>query len=98
MSLLNVVEAGDLAQSFASPTRSAGIVGGMNIGGWDRTRVVSSPLVFQPTLFLLLLLSSCLVKGLAILGMRGMSVQGIWGLVLSLFGEGGGLVSRIPSC
>ena len=96
MSLLNVVEAGDLAQSFASPTRSAGNVGGINIGGWNGTRVVLSPLVFHATLSLLLLLSF-LVGGLDILGTRGMWVRRVWGLVLSLFGRGGGLVSRIPS-
>ena len=74
----------------------AGNVGGIDIGGWGGTRVVSSPLVFQAT-FSPLLLPSFLVGGLAILGPRGMWVRGVWGLVLSLFGGGGGLVSRIPS-
>ena len=46
MSLLNVVEVGDLAQSFASLTRSAGNVGAIKIGGGDGTRVVSGLLVF----------------------------------------------------
>ena len=90
MFLLNVVEAGDLAQSFASPTRSVGNIGAINIGGWEGTRVVSSPLMFQATLALLFL-PSLLVGGLAIFGPRG-----VWGLVLgrSLFGR---LVSRISS-
>ena len=52
----------------------AGNVGGIDIGGWDETKVVSSPLVFKPTLFLLFLLPSCLVKGLAILETREMLV------------------------
>ena len=75
----------------------AGNVGGIDIGSWGKTRVVSSPLVFQVTLSLLLL-PSYLVGGLAIFGTRGMWMQGVWGLVLSLFGGGGGLISRIPSC
>ena len=56
-------------------------------------RVVSTPLMFQATLFLLLL-PSFLVGGLAILGPQGMLVQGVWGLVLGPFR---GLVSRVPS-
>ena len=93
MTLLVRVETGDMTQVLAS---RAGNVGGIDIGGWDGTRVVLSPLVFQATLSLLLLPSS-LVGGFAILGTREMCVQGVWGLVLSLFGGGGGLVSKIPS-
>ena len=65
MILLVTVEIGDMTQVLAS---CAGNVGSINIdlGDWDRTRVVSSPLVFQSTLFLLLL-PSFLVGGLAIL-------------------------------
>ena len=44
----------------------AGNVGGIDIGGWDRSRVVLSPLVFQITLSLLFF-SSFLVRGLVIL-------------------------------
>ena len=95
MTLLVTVETGDMTQVLAS---RAGNVGGIDIGGWDGTRVVLSPLVFQATLSLLLLLSLVLVGGLDILGTRGMWVRRVWGLVLSLFGGGGGLVSRIPSC
>ena len=65
----------------------------MVIGGWEGIRVVSSPLVFQATL-LLLLLPSLLVGGLAILGplvSRIPSRQG-WG-----FGTLEGVLSRIPS-
>ena len=70
-------------------------VGGIDISVWGRTRLVLSPLVFQATLSLLLL-PSCLVKGLAILGTQGISVQEVWRLVLSL-NFLGRLVSRIPS-
>ena len=55
-----------MTQAFESPTESASSVGGIDLGGWGGTRVVLSPLVFQPTLFLLLL-PSFLVGGLAIL-------------------------------
>ena len=68
MTLLVTIETGDMTQVFAS---RAGNVGGIDIGGWSGTRVVSSPLVFQATLFLLLF-PSFLVGGLAILGLRGM--------------------------
>ena len=87
MTLLVTVETGGMTQVLAS---RAGNVGGMVIGGWEETRVVSSPLVFQATLALLFL-PSLLVGGLAIFGPRG-----VWGLVLgrSLFGR---LVSRISS-
>ena len=65
MTLLVTVETGDMTQVLAS---RAGNVGSIDIdfGGWGGTRVVSSPLVFQPTFFLLLL-PSFLVGGLAIL-------------------------------
>ena len=46
MFLLNVVEIVDLAQSFASSTKSGDNVVGINTGGGDGTKVVSSPLVF----------------------------------------------------
>ena len=82
-----------MTQVLESPSAT---LGAFEIGGWDGTRVVLSPLVFQATLSLLLLPSS-LVRGFAILDTRGMCVQGVWGLVLSLFGGGGGLVSKIPS-
>ena len=87
MTLLVTVETGGMTQALAS---RAGNVGGMVIGGWKGTRVVSSPLMFQATLALLFL-PSLLVGGLAIFGPRG-----VWGLVLgrSLFGR---LVSRISS-
>ena len=93
MTLLVIVETGNMTQVFAS---HAGIVGGIDLGGWGGTNVVLSPLVFQPTLFLLFLLPSCLARGLAILVTRGMWVRGVWGLVLSL-NFLGRLVSRIPS-
>ena len=87
MTFLVTVETGNMTQVLAS---RAGNVGDIDLGGWDGTRVVSSPLVFQATLALLFL-PSLLVGGLAILGPRG-----VWGLVLgqSLFGR---LVSRISS-
>ena len=94
MFLLATVVADDLAQNFASLTDSAGNIGGIDFGGWEETRVVLSPLVFQATLSLLFL-PSLFVGGLAILGPRE-----IWrkecGLVLSLSFLGW-LVSRIPS-
>ena len=43
MTFLFIVEIGDMTQVLAS---RAGNVGGINIGGWDRTKVVSSMLVF----------------------------------------------------
>ena len=88
MTFLGTVETGDMTQVLAS---RAGNVGGIDIGAWGRTRVVSSPLVFQATLSLLLL-PTFLVEGLAILGPRGMWARGMWGLVLGLFGGGEGLV------
>ena len=90
MFLLNVVEADDLAQSFASPTRSVGNIRAINIGGCEETRVISSPLMFQATLAFFFL-PSLLVGGFTILRPRG-----VWGLVLyrSLFGR---LVSSISS-
>ena len=94
MTLLVTIETRDMTQILAS---RVGNVWGIDIGVWGRTRVVSSPFVFQATSSLLLL-PSFLVGGLAILGTQGMWVRGVWGLVLSLFGGGGGLVSRIPSC
>ena len=71
MTLLVTIETGGMTQALAS---RAGNIEGIVIGGWGKTRIVSSPLVFQATLFLLLL-SSFLVEGLAILGPRG-----VWGL------------------
>ena len=43
MTFLFIVETGDMTQVLAS---RAGNVGGIDIGGWDRTKVVSSMLVF----------------------------------------------------
>ena len=43
MTLLDTVETGGMTQALAS---RAGNVGGMVIGGWEGTRVVSSPRVF----------------------------------------------------
>ena len=64
MTFLFTVETGGMTQALTS---RAGNVGGMVIGGWERTRVVSSPLVFQATLALFFL-PSLLVGGLVILG------------------------------
>ena len=47
MTLLVRVEAGDMTQVFESSIGSAGNVGGFDLGGWDRTKVVSSPLVHR---------------------------------------------------
>ena len=93
VTLLVTVETSDMTQVLAS---RAGNVGGIDIGGWGRTRVVLSPLVFQATLSLLLL-PSFLVRGLAILRTREMWVREVWGLVLSLFGGGGSLILGFPS-
>ena len=65
MSFLVTVETGDMTQVFAI---RAGNVGGIDIDDWDETKVVSSPLVFPATLFLLLL-PNLLVGGLAIFGL-----------------------------
>ena len=46
VTLLVIVETGDMTQVFESPIGSAGNVGGIDLVGWDRTKVVSSPLVF----------------------------------------------------
>ena len=46
VTLLVTVETGDMTQVFESPIGSAGNVGGIDLGGWDRTKVVSSTLVF----------------------------------------------------
>ena len=35
-----------MTQVFESPIGSTGNVGGIDLGGWDRTKVVSSTLVF----------------------------------------------------
>ena len=77
------------------PACSSGSAGGFG--------VFLSLLVISAT-FLLFLLPSLLIGGLAILGLREIWVRGAWGLVLSLFGRlvlrmpsGRGLVSRIPS-
>ena len=43
MTLLVTVETGNMTQVLAS---RAGNVGGIDLGGWGGTRVVSSPLVF----------------------------------------------------
>ena len=43
MTFFVTVETGDMTQVLAS---RAGNVGGIEIGGWDETKVVSSPLVF----------------------------------------------------
>ena len=43
MTLLIIVQTGNMTQSLAS---CPGNVGGIDLGGWGRTRVVSSPLVF----------------------------------------------------
>ena len=64
MTFLVAVETDDMTQVIAS---RAGNVGGIDLGSWGGTRVVSSPLVFQATLSLFLL-PSLLVGGLAILG------------------------------
>ena len=64
MTLLVTVETSNMTQVLAS---CAGNIGGIDLGGWGRTRVISSPLVFQATLSLFLL-PSLLVEGLAILG------------------------------
>ena len=53
-----------MTQALAS---RAGNVGGMVIGGWEETRVVSSLLVFQ-AMWSLLFFPSLLVKGLVMLG------------------------------
>ena len=63
MTLLDTVETGDMTQALAS---RAGNVGGIVMGGWEGTGVVSSPLVFQTTLALLFL-PSFLVGGLVTL-------------------------------
>ena len=64
VSFLVTVETDDMTQVLASPTGNAGNVGGIDIGGWGGTSVVSGPLVFQATLFLLLF-PNLLVGGLA---------------------------------
>ena len=46
MTLLVIVETDDMTQVFESPIGSAGNVRGIDLGGWDRTKVVSSMLVF----------------------------------------------------
>ena len=46
MTLLVIVEIGDMTQVFESPIGSAGNAGGIDIGGLGRIRVVSSPIVF----------------------------------------------------
>lgn len=83
VNLLVAIEKDDMIQVFASPTRKAGNVGGIDIGSWDGTKVVLSPLVFQVTLSLFLLLSF-FIKGLAFLETQEMCVQEDWRLVLSL--------------
>ena len=40
MTLLFIVETGDMTQVFESPIGSASNVGGIDLGGWDRTKVV----------------------------------------------------------
>lgn len=44
--LLAIVVLGNLAQDFASPTKSVGNIGDISIGDWDETQVVLSPLMF----------------------------------------------------
>ena len=50
MTLFVTVETGDVTQVFESPIGSANNVGGIDLGGWDRTKVVSSTLVFIESL------------------------------------------------
>ena len=52
MTLLVIVETGNMTQVLASRT---GNVGDIDLGGWGGTTVVSSSLVFQATLLLFLL-------------------------------------------
>ena len=109
MTFLVTVEIGDMTQVLAS---RASNVGGIGLGGWEGTRIVLSPLVFQAMLSLLLL-PSLLVGGLAILGLQKMWRKEC-GLVLSMsflrrlvsrissqqswgFGNLEGVVSRMPS-
>ena len=44
VTLLVTVETGDMTQVFESPIGSAGNVGGIDLGGWDRTRVFQARL------------------------------------------------------
>ena len=64
MILLVIVETGNMTQVLVS---RAGNVGDIDLGGWGRTRVVLSLLVFQATL-LLLFLPSFSVRGFSALG------------------------------
>ena len=92
MTLFITIETSGMTQALAS---HAAIIGGMVIDGWEGTRVVSSPLVFQATLALFFLLSF-LVEGLIILRTWEMCVQGDWGLMLNL-NFLGQLISRTRS-
>ena len=50
VTLLVTVKTGDMTRVFESAIGSAGNVGGIDLGGWDRTKVVSSTLVFIESL------------------------------------------------
>ena len=50
VTFLVTVETGDMTQVFESPIGSAGNVRGIDLGGWDRTKVVLSTLVFIESL------------------------------------------------
>ena len=63
------VKMGDITQVLASLNGRAGNAGDIDIGSYDRTRVVLNLVVFQAILSLLLL-PSFLVGGLAILPKR----------------------------
>ena len=51
MAVLVRMEVGDMTQVFESPIGSAGNAGGFDLGGWDRTKVVSNTLVFIESLY-----------------------------------------------
>lgn len=92
MSLVVAIVAGGPAHVFSTPSKNVRDVGSVGTGGWG----AGVPSLVLMTLRFLLL-PSLLVGGPAsILGPRGMSVRGVWRLILGLsrFGQ---LVSRVPS-
>ena len=78
MTLLVTIEAGNVIQVLASPTKNI-----RRADTGDKDEIFQSLLLTTVFFFLL---PSFLVRGLAIFGMQGILVQGVWGLVLSLNG------------
>ena len=54
----------EMTQVFESPIENAGNIGGIYLGGWDRTRVVSSLLVFTLPCHKVPLLENCSIRSL----------------------------------